>query len=607
MRPLNLIPLILSLIFFLSTLNGQNSTGANEIDSINASLIIDYNRRLSDIEQQRVSDSIKKAALEKQFNALQTNNIEKENLLRQIREIEEQELQRVALKKQRIDSLKLSATGYPVLGIYKDTLFLIYSKIGASRPKDRAENITRRIEKLFKDDFLKIDSITFVDAEYTVDVVYGENIIMSVSETDALWQNMTKPELAANLTDIIKNDLRVAKEESRLLKTALRIGLLLLVLLAVVALLWLVSKAFKKLTVYINLNKNKWLKNLSYKDYTFLTAEQEFKVILFLLKPLRWFILALVLYIALPIIFSIFPFTRNWADSLFNLIWGPFKGIFIAIWDYLPNLFTILVIYLVFKYALKFVKYIFSEIETGKLKITGFHVDWSMPTYSIIRFLLYAFMFIMIFPYLPGSDSVIFQGVSVFLGILFSLGSSTAIANMVAGLVITYMRPFKIGDRIKIGEVFGDVEEKTLLVTRIKTPKNEIITIPNSAVLSGNTINYSSESGNIGLILHTTVTIGYDVPWKEMHNALIDAALRTEHIQQSPAPFVFQTSLDDFYVSYEINAYTREVKLQALIYSNLHQNIQDVCNERGIEIMSPHYRAERDGNMSTIPASYLKK
>ena len=259
------------------------------------------------------------------------------------------------------------------------------------------------------------------------------------------------------------------------------------------------------------------------------------------------------------------------------------------------------------KYVIRFVKYIFHEIEFEKLKINGFHSDWAMPTYSIIRFLLYAFMFVLIFPYLPGSDSNIFKGVSVFIGVLFSLGSSTAIANMVAGLVITYMRPFKLGDRIKIGEVVGDVVEKTLLVTRIKTVKNEIITIPNSSVLSGNTTNYSSETTNTGLIVHTTVTIGYDVPWKDMHQALIDAALKTDMILETPKPFVLQTSLEDFYVSYQVNAYTREAGKQAIIYSNLHQNIQDVCNERGIEILSPHYRAARDGNKSTIPSDYLPK
>ena len=357
----------------------------------------------------------------------------------------------------------------------------------------------------------------------------------------------------------------------------------------------------------IDANRNKWLKDLSYKDYTFLTADQEMQVILLLIKVLRWFAYALFLYISLPIIFSIFPFSRHWADALFQLIWSPFKGVLIAFWDYLPNLFTILVIYLVMKYVIRFVRYIFREIEAEKLKLSGFHADWAMPTYTIVRFLLYAFMFVLIFPYLPGSDSDIFKGVSVFIGVLFSLGSSSAIANMIAGLVITYMRPFKIGDRIKIGEVTGDVIEKTILVTRVKTTKNEVITIPNSTVLTGNTTNYSIQAQERGLIIYTTVTIGYDVPWKDMHQALIDAALRTDMLLDEPKPFVLQTSLDDFYVSYQINAYTQEAGRQAFIYSNLHQNIQDVCNERGIEILSPHYRAARDGNTTTIPADYLPK
>jgi small-conductance mechanosensitive channel len=192
---------------------------------------------------------------------------------------------------------------------------------------------------------------------------------------------------------------------------------------------------------------------------------------------------------------------------------------------------------------------------------------------------------------------------------LFSIGSSNAIANMVAGLVITYMRPFKIGDFIKIGEVSGSVIEKTALVTRIRTPKMEDITIPNATVLSSSSINFSANTrtNTNGLVIHSTVTIGYDVPWREVHKALIEAANRTDLIEKEPLPFVLQTSLDDFYVSYEINAYTKEATKQPLIYSNLHQNIQDSFNEAGIEIMSPHYKALRDGNHTTIPESYLSR
>jgi small-conductance mechanosensitive channel len=248
------------------------------------------------------------------------------------------------------------------------------------------------------------------------------------------------------------------------------------------------------------------------------------------------------------------------------------------------------------------------EVEVENIRVTGFHRDWARPTFNILRFLLYAFMLVIIFPYLPGSHSPAFQGVSVFLGVLLSLGSSSAISNIVSGLVITYMRPFKIGDRVKIGDVIGDVTEKNMLVTRIRTIKNEDITIPNSSVLSASTINYSSNTRptDTGLILHTTVTIGYDTPWQDMHKALIAAANRTDLILQQPEPFVLQTSLDDFYVSYQLNAYTRSANEQQNIYSQLHQNIQDCCAEAGIEIMSPHYRSQRDGNTTTIPEQYWK-
>ena len=585
---------------------GQTDSIVQKNDSINNIALNEYNQKLGEVEKLRVADSIKKAELESQLLKLKTtDNLQKEDLLQQLKSIEENEKKRIEDKKAHIESLRNTAKGYPVIGSMKDTLFLIYSKIGASTPKERATNISRKIVKLYEDDFLKADSILVMKSENTFDIIYGEIIIMSISENDAIWYGKGMPELAQSFKETIKNSIVEAKNENSWLKLIARIGLVLLVIGIAWAMIWLIGKGYSKLLLFINSKKDKWLKNLSYKDYTFLTAEQELQVVLFLVKIFRWFVYAVLLYITLPIIFSIFPFSRDWADALFHLIWSPFKGVLIAIWEYLPNLFSILVIYFVMKYVIRFVRYIFHEIEAEKLKLSGFHADWAMPTYSIVKFLLYAFMFVLIFPYLPGSDSNIFKGVSVFIGVLFSLGSSSAIANMVAGLVITYMRPFKIGDRIKIGDVTGDVVEKTLLVTRIRTIKNEVITIPNSSVLNGNTTNYSSEAIEKGLIIHTTVTIGYDVPWKDMHQALIDAALRTNLILDEPKPFVLQTSLEDFYVSYQINAYTREAGKQALIYSNLHQNIQDVCNERGIEILSPHYRAARDGNMTTIPADYL--
>ena len=220
-----------------------------------------------------------------------------------------------------------------------------------------------------------------------------------------------------------------------------------------------------------------------------------------------------------------------------------------------------------------------------------------------------ALALVLAFPYLPGFGSPAFQGISVFLGILFSLGSTAVVANVVAGTILIYTRAFQIGDRIKIGEAIGDIVEKTLLVTRIRTIKNVIITIPNGTVLTSQIINYTalSQDPNYYLILHTTITLGYDVPWRKVHQVLIDAAIATNNILTEPIPFVLQTSLDDFYVSYELNAYSNKPMLMANIYSELHQNIQDKCNEAGIEILSPHYSAVRDGNQTTIPENYLSE
>ena len=315
----------------------------------------------------------------------------------------------------------------------------------------------------------------------------------------------------------------------------------------------------------------------------------------------------LAIYITLPILFGIFPWTKDVADTLFGYILNPVKKIAGGLWRYLPNLITIIVIIIVFRYLLKGIHFLKNEIEKGNLHLPGFYPDWANPTYQIVRVLVVAFMIIVIFPYIPGSDSPVFRGVSVFLGFLFTFGSAGSLSNIMAGLILTYMRLFKLGDRVKIGEVTGDVIEKSLLVTRIRTIKNEIISIPNSTVMSSHTINYSSDAPEKGLIIHTTVTIGYDVPWRDMHQALIDAAAKTDLVLKEPKPFVLQTSLDDFYVSYQINAYIREAGKQATIYSDLHQNIQDVCNERGIEIMSPHYTAARDGNATAIPPDYLPK
>ncbi|MDR1637570.1 MAG: mechanosensitive ion channel family protein [Treponema sp.] len=334
------------------------------------------------------------------------------------------------------------------------------------------------------------------------------------------------------------------------------------------------------------------IKPLTIKKFRFLSARQIINLILFGIRILKYVLTAVQLIITVPIVFSLFPSTQHLAFTLFNYILTPFKNILMGTVGYIPKLITIAVILLVTRYVLRFLKFLTIQIEREKLVISGFYPDWANPTFNILRVLLYAFTVAIIYPYLPGSDSQIFQGVSVLVGIIFSLGSSTAIGNMVAGVVITYMRSFKIGDRIKINDVTGFVVEKTTMVIRLKTHKNEYVTFPNMMILSSSVVNYhtSSDEDEEGLILNTTITFGYGTPWQTIQDILIKAALATSHVQKVPKPFVLQTAMDDFYANYQINCYTKEVELVPGIYSELYQNIQNGFRDAGLDMTAPHFR-----------------
>jgi small-conductance mechanosensitive channel len=602
------IILIAVLFIVKGTVFAQTDSSEKKMDSLNAVMLQEYNKKMKEINQQRVIDSMKQVKLEQELSSLKaTDNLRKEELQKQIQEIKDKEAKHLLQKKARIDSLRQTVKGFPVEGFFSDTLFLVYNKSGGFSAKERAEAISKRIKNVARAAKFNADSLKLSEGESAYEIVYGENILMSISDNDAIWNNSSKRELAQNNLEIIGQAIQKYKNEISPVTLAKEIALALLVLLLIGVIIYVINKFFKWGEVKIQQQEGKRFKGLKIRNYTLLDAAKEVGFVLKINTFLKWVVIVLIIYIALPILFGIFPWTENFAQTLFGYILNPVKSIAAAIWNYLPSLITIIVIVFIFRYVLNFLYYLRIEIEKGKLHLPGFYADWANPTYQIIRILIIAFMLVVIFPYLPGSDSPIFKGVSVFLGFLFTFGSAGSLANIIAGLVLTYMRLFKIGDRVKIADVTGDVIEKSLLVTRIRTTKNEIISIPNSTIMNSPTINYSSDAQDNGLIMYSTVTIGYDVPWRDMHQALIDAALRCEFVLKEPAPFVLQTSLDDFYVSYQINLYTREANRQAFIYSELHKHIQDVCNERGIEIMSPHYRSERDGNISTIPSAYLPK
>ena len=477
-----------------------------------------------------------------------------------------------------------------------------------SFPADaRAAAISRRIQQLSEDVLFNPASISVVDSENMTDIMAGDVIVMSVTDPDAKLAKQSRQDLANDYAQRIRTALIALRNEysvkSLLLGGVYAVVATLVLLLILRILGRIFSKLYKKLEGW----RGTRIRSLRIQKFELLPAERITDFSIGVARLLRLGLLLIALYFYASLVLGFFPWTRGYAQILVGYVLSPLRFIGTAVVAYLPNLFFIAVIIVVALYLIKFIRMIFTELERGTIGFPTFYPEWAEPTYKIVRFLVIALTLIIVFPYLPGAKSPAFQGISIFLGVLFSLGSTSAVANVVAGVILTYMRAFKIGDRVKIADTIGDVMEKTLLVTRVRTIKNVDITIANAMVLGTHIINFSSSGQGEGLILHTTVTIGYDAPWRTVHQLLIDAALSTECVLTKPEPFIFQTALDDFYVHYELNAYTDQPSRMAKIYSDLHANIQDKFNTAGVEIMSPHFSSVRDGNQIAIPDDYLPK
>jgi small-conductance mechanosensitive channel len=485
------------------------------------------------------------------------------------------------------------------------TLFTVKDRILSFTAEERAKAISGRLEKIARMPVFALDSLGVVHGETSSDIIVGDLIVMSVSDADARLEGVPREALAKDRLEKIRAAILNYRQQ-RSAQQLMSGGLYSLGATALLGLLLLLIRwGFRAGRKRIETQRGLLIRSIRFQNVEVFQEERIVAVLHAALRISRLIVVIILLDVYITFVLRQFPWTQEIAASLTGYVLAPLTNIAQGFLNYLPNVFfvamTILVTYLV----TKSVHFFFNEVGKGTITLGGFQREWAESSYKIVRFLIIAFCLVVIFPYLPGSDSPAFKGVSVFLGVLLSLGSSSAIANVVAGVILTYTGAFKLGDRVKIADTVGDVLEKTLLVTRVRTIKNVDITIPNSLVLSSHVINYSSSAQAFGLILNTTVTIGYDAPWRKVHGALLAAAKSTEHILPLPEPFVLQTALNDFYVSYELNAYTDKPHGMARTYSALHQNIQDRFNEAGIEIMSPHFSALRDGNQTTIPTDYL--
>lgn len=468
----------------------------------------------------------------------------------------------------------------------------------------RAAAIRQRIISAASDPAVTLVSITSVDREGVSRIASGERLLMTVVDADGAVEGLTRADIAAAHLMRIRqavSDYRAARSAAALSRATMRTAVAsALFVLAIVVLVWF----WRWFSNLLRRRVQERIRTVGIQSFELVRAENIRTVLqnaVFALKTIGYVVLTLVFA---GFVLRQWPATRGMAHGIGGFITDPLKTMWSGFAANIPSLAFLLVLFLVVRVLLRIIRMFFESVERGTVTLSGFDADWSQPTYKIVRVFVIAFAIVVAYPYIPGSQTEAFKGVSLFIGIVFSLGSSTAIANIMAGYMMTYRRAFKVGDRVKIGDAVGDVIQMRLQVTHLRSLKNEEIVIPNSQILGGEVLNYSSLARERGLLLHTEVGIGYETPWRQVEAMLLSAAARTPGLGTQLAPFVRVKRLGDFAVVYELNAPCGDVPTMNATYTALHHQILDVFNEHGVQIMTPAYEGDPPEPKVVPPAQW---
>ncbi|MCU0620211.1 MAG: mechanosensitive ion channel family protein [Gemmatimonadales bacterium] len=499
-----------------------------------------------------------------------------------------------------------AADSLPVV-VHGDTLFHVAAAIPPFTLQQRVLALRTRFVEAARTADVTRDSVVVSESDRGSLLVMGEAIVAVVLDQDAEAAGMPRRELALRWAEGANRGLRHAASETRWRNLLLSVGEALLATAVFVALVWLLARVNRWLTRRFHAWAAARVEQSQIGQLRLVTPAQLARGVLAIARLLRFAALAALTYFWLVALLGSFPRTRGMAGQLLGYVVEPLQRMLSAVVAYLPSLLFIVLAVLALRAVLQLIRSVFTAVGTGSLSFEGFPAEWADPTYKIVRTMVLVFGLILIFPYLPGAGSDAFKAISLFAGALFSLGSSGAVANIVAGTVITYTRAFKVGDSVRIGDAEGTVLEQSLLVTRLRNASGIEISIPSATVLAGHVRNYSTMAAEGRLVLQTRVTIGYDVPWRRIHQLLLEAAARTEGVRSDPAPFVVQEALNDYYPTYCLHVYTDQATgMQRMqLVSRLNEQVQDAFFAGGVEILSPAYTAIRDGNRTAMPAEYL--
>jgi len=467
------------------------------------------------------------------------------------------------------------------------TVVYVRQGLGALTAARRAAEISERLQRLADDPRIEPFKVVVEETPASSDLLVGNEILVSVLDVDARdFAPATRYQVALSAAQRIEEAVLRYRAERAPVALAIDAAKSGAVILAAGLLLLLFHRIYRKGRQLVLDSATRQLEKVETKTKRALRVQQLSLPLLLLMRVVQAIVWIAVLYGALSLALSFFPHTRSAARRIDDFILAPLAQLGFGVLEALPGLVVVVVIFLIARWVIRGNRFLFAQIERKRVQIEGFYPEWARPTQRIVTLVVLVVAVIMAYPYVPGSKSPAFQGIAIFLGLLGSLGATGVVSNLINGLIITYMRSFRIGDLVRIGDTMGVVTESTLIVTRLRTAKNVEISVPNSLVLSGQVINYSVSGKPL---LTTQVTIGYDTPWRQVHAMLLAAAEATKDVESDPQPFVLQTALDDFYVRYELNFSVSELVRLPAIVSELHQRIQDEFNVRGVQIMSPHF------------------
>ena len=471
------------------------------------------------------------------------------------------------------------------------TLFRVRG-VSAYPADRRAQSIADQIRAVARDRRFNVRNIRQNETQYSTQIVAGNLVILNVFDSDARLEQVGRQSLANAYLLRIQQAIEDYRSE-RKTNVLIRHAALALAAVAGLFLFWFFGvRIVRRILLALERRYKHRVREVGIQSLKLLPAERMWLSLIGILKFAAAAAGAVVSYASLDYLLSLFPWTRELSENLFGFVLDPLRTMGSRFVDAIPNLIFLVMLGCITYYLLRFIRLLFSSVESGAITLSSFDPTWAKPTYRLIRVFVIAFALVVAFPYIPGSNTQAFKGVSLFIGLVFSLGSTSLIGNLVSGYSLTYRRAFKPGDRVKIGDYVGDIQESKLLVTYLRTIKNEVIAVPNSSIVGAAVVNYSHLALTEGLILHTSVGIGYETPWRQVEAMLLEAAARTPGLLREPKPFVHEKELRSFDVEYELNVYCDRPNSTASLYATLHRNILDLFNEYGVQIMTPAYESD---------------